>query len=600
MAGKPTKKVVAEEEKDETLQEVLDKYQLSQDDRAANDFETNLDTYKDYYEGTSEETRDREAQGRSAILPPWPKTTVNHLLARFILTICGQKPYFSTAPLNKKSIESSKIANDVLFHQIDRETVFYQINRFVQSILAYGFAVFKTGWDFELDDVTITNWDIKKFYYSPHAEDLTILPWGIFELWRPLKGIQAEDEAFQKKWKKPLYKNLDELEERQAAIIDDETDKYTEEEKKGLQHILEYWDKDKKVVVANEETVILETENPFKTETSQGFVPAICACGIPKLEGILGTGEIETIEPYVREMATIKNQRMDNVNMALNPVLLRNINVEIENEDDLSNLRPGLQVKIDVIESVDIATVLTPLKFDFVTASSYQETAILERNIQIISGMFDYVLGEVPQQRETATGIARLQAAGGILFRYKILLALRTAFISLPRQMIAWDQKYLPEEYFYLLRETKEGIPGFRETNRKSIQGDFKFKELISFLDPDAIKEVKRAQLMESLRIIIQAQQILMTLPPAMKEKVEKLMNAVLATFDMPELEEIFGEAEREEMTPEDLMQRFMGQGMGGAPRGTPALTAPRTGARTEGRTMGGLMGRELGKLGGR
>jgi len=248
------------------------------------------------------------------------------------------------------------------------------------------------------------------------------------------------------------------------------------------------------------------------------------------------------------------------------------------------------------------------LKLDFVTGSSYQETAILERNIQIISGMFDYVLGEVPQQRETATGIARLQAAGGILFRYKILLALRTAFISLPRQMIAWDQKYLPEEYIYLLRETKEGILGFRETNRKSIQGDFKFKELISFLDPDAIKEVKRAQLMESLRIIIQSQQILMTLPPAMREKVEKLMNAVLGTFDMPELEEIFGEEGREERRPEDLLRQLMGQGMPGVPpgarggaRGTPALAAPRTEAgRTPGRVAGGIMGKALGALGGR
>jgi len=591
---------MAEEEKEESLQEVLDKYNLSKDYRTSNEFETNLDKWKGYYEGTSQETRDRKAQGRSAILPPWPKTTVNHLLARFILTICGQKPYFSTAPLNKKSIESSKIANDVLFFQIDRESAFYQINRFVQSILSYGFGVFKTGWNFVSNDVTIKNWDIKKFHYSPHAEDLTILPWGIFELWRSLKEIQAENAAFEKQWKKPLYDNLDELEERQTAILEDETDKYTAEEKKGLQHILEYWDADKKIVVANKETIILETDNPLKTKESPGFVPAICACGIPKLEGILGTGEIETIEPYVREMATIKNQRMDNVNMALNPVLLRNIDVEIENEDDLSNLRPGLQVKIDAAGPMDLATVLTPLKIDFVTGSSYQETGILERNIQIISGMFDYVLGEVPQQRETATGIARLQAAGGILFRYKILLALRTAFTLLPRQMIAWDQKYLPDKYIYLIRGTKGGIEEFRETNRKSVQGDFKFKELISFLDPDAIKEVKRAQLMETLRIIIQAQQILMALPPAMRERVEKLMNLTLATFDMPELEEIFGGEEPKEMRPQELLQRLVGQGMGrgGAPAsGTrPALRAPRT----EGRAAGGLMGRELGRLGGR
>ena len=593
---------MADEEKDETLQEVLDKYKLSKDYRESNAFETNLDKFKGYYEGTSKETRDRKAQGRSAILPPWPKTTVNHLLARFILTICGQKPYFSTAPLNKESIESSKIANDVLFFQIDRESAFYQINRFVQSILSYGFGVLKTGWDFTLNDVTIKNWDIKKFYYSPHAEDLTILPWCIFELWRSLKEIQAENEAFEKQWKKPLYDNLDKLEERQAAIMEDESDKYTAEEKKGLQHILEYWDADKKIVVANQDTIILDTENPLKTKTSQGFVPAICACGIPKLEGILGTGEIETIEPYVREMATIKNQRMDNVNMALNPVLLRNINVEIENEDDLSLLKPGLQVKIDVIESVDVATVLTPLKIDFVTGSSYQETAILERNIQIISGMFDYVLGEVPQQRETATGIARLQAAGGILFRYKILLALRTAFTLLPRQMIAWDQKYLPDKYIYLLGGTKEGIQEFRETNRKSVQGDFKFKELISFLDPDAIKEVKRAQLMETLRIIIQAQQILMALPPPMREKVERLMNLVLGTFDMPELEEIFGEEEPREMRPQELLQQFLGRGIGpGAPGATPALRAPRTEAgRTPGRAAGGMMGKALGIMGGR
>lgn len=571
-----------DEEKSELRQEIIDKYTLSKTYRQKKNFETNLDKWKDYYEGTSDETKDRAAAGRSAIFPPWPAVVVDHLLARFILAIFGKKPYFSTAPLNVRSIQSSKIANDVLFHQMDRPSFVSQVVRYCQSALAYGFGVLKTGWDFVENEPTISNVSIKHFYRSPHAEDITKLPWGIFELWRPLKDLKTENEAFEKRYKEPLYENLEELEDSYAEMLEgDQAGKYTEAEKKGLVHLLEYWDKEKKTVLANKKWIILDTENPVE------FIPGICVSDTPKLEGIEGTGEIESIEGYVRQIATIINQRMDNVNMTLNPVWFRNVNIEIYNEEELSQLKPGLQIEVDLAENTPIENVLYPFKPDFITKESYLEVSLLEKAIQEKTGMLDYSRGEAPKQRETATGIARLQAVGNLIFRFKLLFALKTAFTLLPQQLNAWNQKYLPDDYVYLLRGTKEGIEEFRNTNRKGIQGDFKFKELISAIDPGASKEFERAQLLEALRILVAIREYLPNVD------MDEFARQILETFEKPELSKVV-KSRTEAESPIGLVQQMARRPGAGASIGA----RPRTEAgATEGRRAGGLMGRELGML---
>lgn len=572
----------------EEVQEVLDKHTLSDNYRQSESFETNLDTWKDYCEGTSDETQEREDQGRSAILPPWPAMAVEHPLARFMLTLFGRKPYFAVSPLNQRAIESQEIVSDLIPWHLDKPAFYDEADHYIQSMLAYGFGVLLTGWDFAEKDLSIENWDIKHFFYSPSATNLTKLPWAIFELWRSLDDLKDENEAFERKHNERLY-DLAGVEAYGKGLAEaDDTTKYTEEEKRNLVQLLAYWDKGRKILVANKQKAILSTENPV------GFIPAVCCSDTPKLEGILGTGEIEAIETYVRQLATVINQMNDNITLSLQPIWIHNINFEIENEDVLGNLAAGVRIKIDAPFGTDVRQALTPWEVPFVTGGALQGIQLFQTMIQDRLGLHDVARGLRPQTRETATGLSRLQAVSSLIYRYKIQRAVRTAFTLLLSQIIRWDQKYLPDDYVYLVRGTKAGLPQFRNISKEDIQGDFDFKEQITALDPEGTDKFKRMELLEALRIMVEAQQILQ-LP---REKLQQVIAVILGTFDIPALEGILEESAAP-TNPEQLIQQMLSQGMGQGSSALPGMGARTEAGMTEGKAEGGMMGKALGRLGG-
>ena len=552
----PTKELVTplitEEDDEELAVEINDKLTLSETNRSDINFDDNVKTWKEYYAGTSKATDDRIAQGRSGLMPPWPATAVDNLVARFMLTIFGKKPYFASEPLNKKSEQSSKINNDVLLWQQSRASFLWNIHRAIQSAATTGLGILKTGWDVEADNVLVENWDPLYFYYNPDCEDITKLRWCIFQSWHLKSDLQAQSDAFEETTGEPLYNNLDDL--AAAALPGTRANQFTAKEKEELVEVWEYWDKDRRILIGNEVTVILKTENPTKVKNEPGFIPAIIIPLIPKLDGIMSTSEIEAIEDYVSELATIKNQRMDNVNLILNPVWIRNTNVEITNEDELHQLRPGLQIMVEADTTVDLTTVLKVLEMPHVTSESYVEGNEIKQDIKDRLSLFDYARGMQPTQRETASGITAIQQAGGTIIRYKLLLALRTGFTSLLSQMTRWNQKYLPKTTMLNVGANEAGITQYRTIkNTKVLEGDFQFKEMISALDAEASKEFKRGQLLEVLRIVGQIAPYL----TQDQEKMNKFLSLILEQFDVPGLQEVF-------MGPEGGQAGQAGQGGSG------------------------------------
>lgn len=575
-----------EEDDDALIVEIGEKVTLSETNRSDINFETDVETWKDFYKGTSQATEDRIGEGRSGLMPPWPATAVDNLVARFMLTIFGKKPYFATEPLNKKSNQSSKINNDVLLWQQSRASFLWNCHRAIQSAATTGLGVLKTGWDVEADNILVENWDPLDFYYNPDCEDITKLRWCIFRSWHLKSELQDQSDAFEKATGEPLYENLDDL--TGAPIEGDLANKYTAEELKELVQVWQYWDKEKRVLIGNELTVLLKTENPTKIKGGPGFIPAIIIPLIPKLDGIMSTSEIEAIEDYVAELATIKNQRMDNVNLILNPVWIRNTNVEITNEEELHQIRPGLQIMVEADTTVDLTSVLRVLEMPHVSQESYVEGNEVKQDIKDRLSLFDYARGMQPTQRETASGITAIQQAGGTIIRYKLLIALRTGFTLLLSQMTRWNQKYLPKDTMLNVGVNEAGIKQYRIIkNTKVLEGDFQFKEIISALDVEASKEFKRGQLLEVLRIVGQIAPYL----TADQEKMNKFLSLILEQFDVPGLEEVFmGEGQGE--------QGGFGLGDLGNIRGAMMQEGMARGARPQsplpGRARGGQLGAQV------
>lgn len=569
------------------LTEVENKYKACVSYRADIDFDTNVTRWGNYYAGTSEETKKRKAKKKSAVMPPWAGTAVDHLWARYITALFMKKPFYAIFPLKEtpEGIMSAEIAQDLVEYQLTRPSPFNNSTRYVQSMLAYGFGALKTGWDFNKNDVTLTNYNIKKVYWPPYLEDITQPDWIIFEYWKYYDDLVKESNAFEEKWGDQLYDNLDQLPPLSGMHLDEILEKHAKMGKKKPIRIWEYWDLEKKVVIAGEKVVILKTKNPLEP----AFVPVILGSDIPKLEGITGTGEIEAIEDYIKQIATITNQRNDNIIQSLIPAWLQNSGVTILNEEELDDLSPGVRIQVRAPLNVPLNTVLMPIPPPMVTQQSYMEVAGNESNVRNRRGLYPYVLGEAPKQRETATAVQSLQAAGSVVSRAILMFMLRTSFVQIPSQIIAWDKKYLPDRTILAVSKTREaGIPVFRRVGKEDIQADLQFIETVSAIDPEGTKDTKRAQLMQAIQILGQIREVL----PGVNFTV--LAKWMLGTFDIPGLESVVTEAPRGQQS-----MMLPGGGRGGPPPQQAALQslmgrgAPGGGA--PGGQLAALMGRMRG-----
>jgi len=532
----------------QTLTEEIEaKYKLAKDWRSANNLETEWNTAKDNYEGTSEATKNREAAGRSAVFPHWPTTAVDQLTARFVNMLFGRTPYFTASPLNKKAVEKVKVGRKLLYWQLFHPTAFEQIVRTIQGFLIYGFSVLKLDWDFDRNNIRVQDIDIRNFYFSPASKFLNNLRWAIHKCKRSLKELELENQIFRERYGEDRYTNLEELKEAHASLVDTENE-YTQKEAEDIVVMLEYWDKDKKVLLAKDEKIIIQNvKNPV------GFIPFICFSDVPTRDSILGRGEPKSIETPVAELATIKNQRIDNVNLALQPPWLRNINIDILNEDQLSNICPGLVIDVDVPPQVDPNLALRQMEIRDVTAGSYNEAELLERDIRYITGLHDPVIGGVSSKRMTLGEHMGLREEGSQILRFKLMWAIKSSFILLPGYILAWDRKYLDKKTIVDVTGEEQGAKAFLEVSKKDLPhpgDDVEFIEQVTAADIEATKEYKRSQLLQALQILAQMKQ----LDP---RTLERLTKAILDTFEMPELSKAM-EKPIEEREPENNLQAMI------------------------------------------
>ncbi|HEC64403.1 MAG TPA: hypothetical protein ENI23_03835 [bacterium] len=485
--------------------EVVEKWKLARDKKDEDNFTTSVDKWEDYYAGESDELKERKKRELSAIMPPWAQAGVDYVLAKEIAVIFGQKPYWTVGARQKKWEEAAKLMEQLLSWQLDTPKVFLNVVEWIQHKLIYGTAIRKPYWDRENDEVKIEQINIKNFYPSPDGYSIYTVPWVIQRALRTKEYIKAMG----KPWRysnKPTYKNTKELldlpggEHVEEHVEESEGSIRTVEEKLNLYEILEYWyrrDGEVRVATVGARKVLLrDSVTPYKKKKKD--FPYMVAIDWPKPKSFWGTGRIEAIEPHVKELAHIKNQRFDNINLILNPPFkyVTGTNIDL----DALPIKPNALIGMDDIDS------LQPLIFPFVTQGVYTEAAEIENDIQNRLGLHEYSMGKAPEQRETATGIARLQAAGNTIFQFQNMMSLKLAMTELADWMSAINQQYFKHAVSLPFLYDSEGRGQYLTIIKSRLQGDLYFEPKVAPLNPESVKDVQRQQFVTAVQTAISMQ----------------------------------------------------------------------------------------------
>lgn len=529
------------------LQKVVERFEIAK--RADEEIKKkHLDYYKLY-----RNQRERR-ENRSSIFVPMIYSVVETMTPRILKGLFDKRPYMTVLPRDYRSVPSAEANEKLLDFQFSHRNVnlIPKSEDWVKQFLMYGVGLCKTYWDLTEKTITkrttvatnaITNekhivediedkhlltqiegggeWgfsteeveqdvtiyegpnfnvvDVGEFYVAPNAHNAQESEYVI-------ERYHLDLEVLKEGQKNEEYKNTKKLEEMlqdSAGTLQDETevDKrkaemgYSTKEERSDRHrtpieILEYWENEERILVAEREVVIAgPEENPYWHKNK----PYISVHNNRLLGEFWSIGEIEPNVDLQEEINTRRNQRIDNINLSLNKAFFLINNAKLD-EGKLQNLAPGDIIRVKNITRIQDA--IQELGVSDVTASSFQEEAITKQDMQMTSGIYDWYSGKQPTQQQTATTVTAIIGEAHVRIEMKIMKFAMQGLAELAQHFIQLNQQFI-EDTQVLRIVGEEGTPHFQAIQPQEIAGFFDMQPAATGVDPLANKELLQQQAMQ-------------------------------------------------------------------------------------------------------
>ena len=275
--------------------------------------------------------------------------------------------------------------------------------------------------------------------------------------------------------------------------------------------MLEFHTSDNRVVtVMNKKAVIRVQENPYW----HGEKPYVYLADYLQEGEPWGVGEVEAIEGLQDMVNALYNQRIDNVRLGMDKMIVMNTKA-IEDERDLV-WKPGGVIR--VVGDYLPAEAVQALELGDVTESAFAEADKAEQLMERTTGIGGYQLGQVEEGQTDRTGVSLITEQGNSKFSMKVQLMEELALTPLARQWGSIIQQYITEE-----RTVRTVGPSgqflFPTLTPEGIQGnlDYAIDVLSSTQSETVLKE--------------QAMMLFQTLAPALPQAIPKLAQDLLEAF---------------------------------------------------------------------
>ena len=358
---------------------------------------------------------------RSKIFVPIIFQVIEAAIPKMMNVIFGQERFWSADPINKADEPLAKVVELLVNYQLMQADFFIKFMDFAKQLLLYGTSYFYVYWKVTRkwvytrtplrSNVTIlgfnlgskiTGWHEKKEYKvierRPEIEVLDIMDVypdpnarnekegrGIFIL----SYIDRDELAELGKGKFPVYENTDAsaLKEKDAQPQANRQQRLSSRGvtqpitmREGQIELLTYWGmhdldgdgirEECQIVIGNKNTLLKAQSNPFHHQKR----PIIRTTLFPIPNEWFGMGLVEPVVSLIHELNTLRRQRLDNVNMAINRMwkVLSYADVDLETLVSTPN---GIILTDDMNAVEQMPT-------DNVTQSAYAEAQIVQNDIE--------------------------------------------------------------------------------------------------------------------------------------------------------------------------------------------------------------------------
>lgn len=458
---------------------------------------------------------DAYRENGSNLFIPYIYNIVETALPKILASVFESKPFITYKPIGEDNAEKGESMTNLVYFQMKQNmkaaTRLYEIYK---SGIMYGTAISKQTWRYtektvmqrvkteqEIDGVKISvrvpqeatkvtydapemrNIPIESFFFDPAYTDIESSPYAIHEYFKEIWEIKEGARS-------GYYKNAEKIgTEKESGA------RKTRYDDSGLTlgdmhdgvRIWEYWTDDWLVTVANKSTVIRVEPNPFYHRRK----PFVKWVPVEMPNEFYGKSMIETLVDLQAELNTVRNQRIDNVSLAINRMFLLNKAAGIDPSQLVS--RPNGYIEVD-----DVDKDIKELVMSDVTSSAYNDEEVIKNDMDVTSGVHNQDRGQAGERRETATVATLLSSASSERFRMQILLMEEDPLTELGRQLAELNKQFLDDDTF--IRITKEdGTTEGVTVSFDDIDCEFDIVASATATDAAVNKEIRNGQLIQLL-----------------------------------------------------------------------------------------------------
>lgn len=372
-------------------------------------------------------------------------------------------------PRDKKDTESKSIGawNDLVGYDFDVIKLSKKLPKWVKSASTYGNGIGMLTWltdeSIDHDDPFLTICDLWDILPAPETEDLEDdCPWLIRRILKSKDKIEREEKA---RGENVLYKNVNFLEAKQvedwkkeryevntkkmgqiqssesvetsSSVIKVTGEKYEPEKQIELWECYDF-EEGKLITLGNREVLIRDDENPYK-KVNHGRIFLNLADHEVNWE-LWGIGHIEPVETTIVEIADLRNQRMDDVILMLDPVIKIRKDSGISKNDII--FAPGARWELRKMDDVVVE------RLPDISLMGVNEERALRDEIERTLAISEYAQG-MPKSSDEPLGKVAMLIGQSNLRLSSFAQNLSETLSSLANMLIEMNQEFIEEDKLY-------------------------------------------------------------------------------------------------------------------------------------------------------